>query len=689
MTATTSPAGRDAQAAPGSTAGPGDVRRLRPGVAVTPLVAGLHLRGRRGSVTLEGSTALPALWELVEEPLREGGLDTLLDGMEPGSALRAAVETLVAQLDAHDLLVAEPPQRAVHPDRAVYPDRGEQAVRAGQEGRAGRAGQPVHAEERQPLGGGPRAGHAEGAARVSRWLRATAERPALAAVALATARAGVVSGDPDGPLARAAGRALALGGLPVAYAADPSLPEGRVLLYLHGGGPDRGVAAGLCGGAGYATAPGSPAQIGSEAAALEARLGPGPPAGPPAFVSLLAGAAAHRLLCAAAGLPDPAGEGDDGRLLPGLPAVLLAESRPLRADYRTWLGPVRLDTDRRADLAPADTLGEALRRVGALGDERCGVWPEPLPADLRQLPVPLATCELPQPPEGSGSRRRLVGGAPRLDLARLEVFCRAAELRLGGAGFTVGANPAHARGRALREAAATSVPSASRTPVAARRWSGHPQVRHWWTTLTTRLGVPARLEVFRTVPGEEVYHAVVRPTAPYASGQGHGHEEGQGYRHRPPGAGRPSASAAPPAPSAPPGPSAPSASSVPPVLGEAVEATPGDAAAFAALAAVASVAAGGAGSVAGPPLRRTRPSGGAVAPLAAAGARTAAWEDRGWTGRWLADLAVREEAFQDALGRLIRPAPRTAVPVPAGTRGLVAHLEAFGFTVLPTGREAP
>ncbi|KIF05079.1 hypothetical protein PL81_15150, partial [Streptomyces sp. RSD-27] len=80
---------------------PAAVRRLRPGVAVTPLRAGLHLRGRGGSVTLEGSAALPALWKLLEEPLRGGGLEALLDGMERGSAVRGAVDVLLGRLEEH------------------------------------------------------------------------------------------------------------------------------------------------------------------------------------------------------------------------------------------------------------------------------------------------------------------------------------------------------------------------------------------------------------------------------------------------------------------------------------------------------------------------------------------------------------------------------------------------------------
>ncbi|KJY27540.1 hypothetical protein VR44_27320, partial [Streptomyces katrae] len=160
---------------------PRAVRRLRPGVAVTPLRAALHLRGRGGSLTLEGSEALPALWRLLEGPLREGGLEALLDGMEPRSALRRAVDVLLGQLEAHGLLTtgeAEPP--------------GEDLV--------------------------------------GRWLAESAERPADAAAALAGVRAEVLAGDPGDPLARAAGRALEQGGLAVTRTADPDLPGGRILL---------------------------------------------------------------------------------------------------------------------------------------------------------------------------------------------------------------------------------------------------------------------------------------------------------------------------------------------------------------------------------------------------------------------------------------------------------------------------
>ncbi|MFG2991665.1 hypothetical protein ACGFZK_20625 [Streptomyces sp. NPDC048257] len=584
--------------------------RLRPGTAATPLRAGLHLRGRRGSVTLEGSTAVPVVWGLLEEPLRSGRLAEFREGLEPGSALRTAVDTLVGQLADHDLLVPGPPPAAEHP--AVDPA-------------------------------------------VARWIDATAGHPADAATALAAARAEVLARDPASAPATAAVRALEAGGLPVTRTPDPELPGDRVLLTVRGGGQDRTVAAGRGGATGYVTAPGSAAQARADAAALEARLADGPEGAtalqshevPGAFAALLAGAAAHRLLCAAAGLPDPAAEGDDPRLLPGIPAVLLADARPAHADHHSWLGPERIDANRSLRLAPPAELAEALRRIAALGERRCGPLPGPLPGELPQLPVPLATCTLPGPATPHmGTPRTLTGGGPRLDLARLELFCRAAELLLGDAAFTVGADPGHARGRALRHAAARRLAAApdGLTTVDPARWSGHPQLRHWWTTLTDRLGIAARLEVHRAAPRAQAYRAVVHRT-PASPGPGLG-----------------------------------------PLLGEAVEATPGDAASFAALAAVTAACTAATGASAG----RPRPSGGAVAPLATAGTRTAAWQDLGWTGGWLADLAGREEAFQNTLHQLsgAGPVPRPLTPDSAPAPEPAGLLRSFGFTVLRTAEEA-
>ncbi|WP_424217135.1 hypothetical protein ACN20G_34155 (plasmid) [Streptomyces sp. BI20] len=564
-------------------------------MAVTPLRAGLHLRGRRESVTLEGSEALPALWRVTERPLREGRFEEFLDSLGAGSAPHRAVSTLVARLAEHDLFL---------------PDAGP--------------------------------GTAGGSAPVADWLGVTATRPDAARSALAGTRAEVASGTPDDPLADAVARALTAGGLRVSRVHEPELPPHQVLLSARRVGFEvRAVAVGRHPGGGHVTAVASPAQARSDAHDLAARLGPADPPHadpdvapePAAFLPLLAGAAAHRLLCAAAGLPDPATEGDDDRLLPGLPAVLLAETRPPRAEYLSRPGRDRIDADRRP-LPPPASLGEALRRLAALTDVRAGSLPEPVPAGLPQLPVPLARCPLPDPDR---PERVLVTGAPRLDLARLELLCRAAELRLGEGLFTVGLTPAHALGRALRASLAArprpgstdgthAEPAESAVP--ADRWSEHPQARHWWHTLTVRLGVPARMRVVRLAPDAAAYRADVLPDR---SQESSGPESGG-----------------------------------PVPLGTAVEATPGDAAAFAALAAVAR-----AGVPEGADVVFVPGSGGAIAPTAAAGAGVAAWEDTGWTGQWLAELAAREDAFLRTAARLTSspepppatgPSPRTGPP---------------------------
>ncbi|MET9800424.1 hypothetical protein [Streptomyces sp. NPDC006368] len=662
-------------------AGPPLPWRLRPGVAVTPLRDGLHLRGRRGGVTLEGSAALPRLWQLLEEPLRTGRLTGPLRQAEPGTALRAAVDTLVGHLLAYDLLVAEST--------------------------------------------GPAAD----------WLMATAEMPATVAAALAATRVEVVSGAPvgqppperprtagppggPGALAGATGRALSHGGVTVAYAVDSALPEGLIQLRTTDGSPGRpwAVAAGVRGGMGFVTAPGSPEQAAADALALSARLAAGalpatstappPPAAvppprpgtgvpepvvlPAPFVPLLAAAAAHRLLCAAGGLPDPVDEGEDHRLLPGLPAVLVASSRPLRAEYHSWLGPDRLDPDRRKAMEPARTLADALERVAALGAQHIGTVPTPTPGALRQLPVPLAACDLrdgaaPTPRAGTtppsrpdtGRTPRLgtvLAGAPRLDLARLEAFCRVAELRLADTHstvrFTVGANPGHAWGRALRRAATgPRAPGPAGVPLPDGSWSGHPQARHWWTTLTERLDARARMEVLRLSPDEEAYRAVVHTRADRPAPAPYSGPDLPGDRRAPGSSPGPDLGADRPAPG--------------PGLGWAVEATPGDAAAFAALAATAAVSAAQQDIT----VADLCAPGGAVAPLAVAEARPAPWEDSRWTTGWLSEVADRETALQTALTRLTGLHARQTAPATPEARELAAQLRAYGFTVLAVGED--
>jgi len=573
--------------------------QLRPGIAVTPLVEGIHLRGRRSRVTLEGSRALPRLWRMLETALRTGDHAALLGEAPAGSPLRKALGTVVDQLHAHDLLV----------------------------------------ERTAAAADGP----------VARWLQATADHPVPAAAAIASARPEVQAADARSALAQAAGRALQRCGSAPTYVVGGAVAPGRIVLVAPAGGAAESVAAGrerrlavaagLSGGTAFVTAPGSPEQVRADAAALTARLGLEPdadpaPAAPGALTALVAGAAVQRLLCAVAGLADPADEGDDHRILPHRPTVLVATDRPSQAGYHPWLGPDLLDPDRAAVSAPPDTLAEALRRTAALGDELVGMLALPKPGALPQLPAALAACPVP-----GGV---LVAGAARLDLARLDAVCRAAELRLaaegvspdaapgGSPGIAVGVDAGHAWGRALRRSAGLTPPRAD-GDLPEGEWLAHPQARHWWTTLTRRLGVDAGLRVARCAPDEDVFNAAVRDR----SGE---------------------------------------------LLGLAVEATPGDAAAFAALAATVHCQVSALDVT---PSQLGWPSG-ASAPITAAGAEYAGWEDDGWTSGWLAGVAAREPAFQKALRRLTGLRARPWVPVAVDARTVAAGLHGCGFAVLST-----
>ncbi|MEV6733004.1 hypothetical protein [Streptomyces sp. NPDC051364] len=582
--------------------------RLRPGVAVTPLRNGLHLRGRDGSVTLEGSKALPALWELLSEQLGHGTEDVLgeegygrgeeagrprLDPADP--RVEAALAALTEQLHANDLL-------------AEYP-----------------------------------AGAAEPAA----WLGACVQRPGLAAAALAAARPVVAAADPDEPLAAALISVLDRAGTPPEVYRDTGLPADRVVAVA--GTPPVAVAVARTADGGFVTAPAEPERARADAESIAARLHPGTgssdtgsaPAGattgaPAALTALLAGAAGQRLLCAAAGLPDPAGREEDPQLLPDRPAVLVALAWPPHASYRPWVtGPADPAT---LSPAPVANLADALRGVGALGDPYLGVLDAPRPGDLPQLPAALAACNSVAGP--------LVAGAPRTDLARLSAACRAAELHLGEGmpgPVAVGAGPGHALGRALRRAAlAAAGSSCPDRALSEEEWREHPQARHWWTVLTRHLGLPMELTVHR-FPAEQAYLAVVRDPAGRAGTAG--------------------------------------------VAARAVEATPADAAALAALGGVTRAMAaehGPAGAV------HTAFSG-AEAPLAVAEVEPAAWTDEGWTDRWLAGIARREPDLCAALTRLtgLRPDPwqpggaDLAGSGAAGSAGpVLAALHACGFTIL-------
>ncbi|MFC9289045.1 hypothetical protein ACFT0E_20715, partial [Streptomyces sp. NPDC057052] len=362
--------------------------------------------------------------------------------------------------------------------------------------------------------------------------------------------------------------------------------------------------------------------------------------------ALLAGAAAGRLLAAVAGLPDPAAHEDaSGTGRAGHPAVLIARTEPPEATYHPWAAAPRA-ARRGPDAPPAPDLGEALRRVTALGDPRLGVLDAPLPGELPQLPASLASCRTPA--------GLLVAGAVRADLARLEAACRAAELALADAlpAPVVGASPDHAHGRALRRAAfgLEAASTTSRTAPAAARarthgigddvWRTHPQAHHWWTVLTERMGRSAELSV-RQLGSGEVHAAVIR-VRPASSGAG----------------------------------------AAPATVSRAVEATAADAVALAALDAVTRVMA----AQHAPDRARHTALNGAAAPLAAAGAEPAGWADEGWTDVWLAAIAAREPALRAALHRLtgLRPTPWQG----AGHHPLAAALRASGFTVL-TARRGP
>ncbi|RKT54742.1 hypothetical protein [Saccharothrix australiensis] len=414
----------------------GELLRLRPIVHASPTPTGLHVRGWSSSFNVDGGKGLWTVWQRLAGPLADGVPPerlTVPDQAPP--AVAAALELIIGQLHEHDLLVRVPASWAA-------------------------GGPPEH---------------------VARWLEAVAERPARAWDALR--RAAVTVAGP-GALAAAARRALADTGLHV----GPVEPGPDLVLVCDG----HAVAAGCAADVGFVVAPGARGDVLADAEAVAHRLGAeavahrlGGAAGePPEVLAALVGsAAAHRLVCAVADLPDPAHEvaGTWYDAPPPGPVhqpVLVARLDPLRADYHPWLSAVR-------PVPPAGRIAEVL------GDAELGPVPAPDTGDLPQVPVKLAA---------SGD---VVGYGVTERSARLDAVVRAAH-RLAPDRTAVGADAVHALGLALR-AAARSLPG---TPVDPDEWHADPTARRWWKAVVLRFALPAEAEVARL--GDGVVRAVVR-----------------------------------------------------------------------------------------------------------------------------------------------------------------------------------
>ncbi|MCE6996494.1 hypothetical protein LZG04_17045 [Saccharothrix sp. S26] len=401
--------------------------RLRPIVHATPTPTGLHVRGWRSSFTLDGGTGLWTIWERLAGPLADGvPPDRLTVPEHAPPAVARALDLLIGQLHEHDMLVEVPA------------DWGGDAPPAD----------------------------------IASWLDSVAPAPLEAWRRLRSATVAVTGED---ALAGHARRALVAAGLRVAPGR-----RGPGLLLVAGG---HAVAAGCAADVGFVVAPGTLADVAADAAAVAERLA-GAPGGPPEVLAALVGsAAAHRLVCAVGGLPDPSTEvvdmwSDVPPTGPPHQAVLVARVDPLHAEYHPWLSAVR----------PREPNGTLL---DVLGDRELGPVPTPRPRDLPQLPVKLAAAG---DAVGFGTTERA---------ARLDALLRAARA-LAPDGVVLGADRVHALGLALR----TAVRRLGGAPVAEEEWSGDPTARRWWKAVVLRFALPAEVEVTRL--GPHVVRAVVR-----------------------------------------------------------------------------------------------------------------------------------------------------------------------------------
>jgi hypothetical protein len=399
--------------------------RLRPVVTATPTADGLHLRGWASSCTLSGGTGLWKVWQRLAPQLEAGIPRAALEvPADAAPAVRAAVSLILDQLWEHDMLVEMPAWGADAP----APEVAEWLESA--------AAEPVEAWRRL---------RAATVVVAGRGPLESAAVQAAEAVGLAMHRSGATAEKTPGLL----------------HENDATVHPGNRELVVSAG--DLTVLAGCGTEAGYVLpfTTGSLTSLNTEVTMrTAARLGiTGDP--PEILAALIGSAAIHRLVCAIAGMPDPAAE-----LAHTCPMALVAHASPLRATYHPLLqGP-----------PPADPW----RALEALTDNELGPVDTPAFGPLPQVPANLAT---------SGDT---LGIGTTADAARLNAALNA--LKTDGA---IGIDETHARGAALRQAARYH----RGEPADAHEWTSDPTAHRWWKALTARFGVQAVVRVERLAAG--------------------------------------------------------------------------------------------------------------------------------------------------------------------------------------------
>ena len=363
---------------------------------------------------------------------------------------------------------------------------------------------------------------------IAEWLDRVAPDPAGARRRI---QASTVTITGTGPVAAAARAAFAAAGLPTSTGRAPAgraaagSEDSRAIRLRAGAAV--AVATGADERVGYVTAPAPAAETARIAGLIADRLGLDPtPAVPAPLAGMLGGVAALRLICAVAGLPDPA-DASTGDTIAAASTVaisaapwsrvLVARPGKVPAAYHPWLRH-----GGRAAEAPR-SFDDAVRRLGALCDPDLGVLPPPAADRLPQLPLPLTRCGLRTTTgtpgdtaagDAGGGSGVVIGCGPTTTAAMLDAALRAAERLLDPRGtgrLAVGVDSIQADGVLLRRAAFDLAWRSGATQLDSRGiwpcWSDDPIAHRWWTTLTDRLGVAARCTVRHLAP--DVFAAVV------------------------------------------------------------------------------------------------------------------------------------------------------------------------------------